>query len=87
MFEEQNYQADIQINGYTIICEIYNDVEIERILSVIGEADKNRETFRKSVDLFAVRQFFKEIPDTIPIIFNDRLKAIINEVLNKNYLW
>lgn len=38
-------------------------------------------SFRKTSDLFAIRQFFKEIPGAADIIFNSSLNKIIAEIL------
>lgn len=38
-------------------------------------------SFRKTSDLFAIRQFFKEIPGAADIIFNSNLNKIIAEIL------
>lgn len=76
---------DIANNGFTIIENIYTSSEIEQIITKINQADRSKETFRKSNDLFAVRQFLKEIPETVGLIFNENLKLIITELFGKNY--
>jgi len=67
-------------NGFTTISGIYTTDEIEAILSAIDRVEKTNETFRKSADLFAVRQFLKEVPETVPLIFNERLKKLVFEL-------
>lgn len=76
---------EINNNGFTIINNILSSIEIENILSKINQADTSKETFRKSSDLFAVRQFLKEIPELVGILFNEKLKQIINELFGKDY--
>lgn len=76
---------EINNNGFTIIENVFSPLEIENILSKINQADTSKETFRKSSDLFAVRQFLKEIPESVEILFNERLKQIINELFDKDY--
>ena len=56
---------EILENGFSIINNIYSHPEIEQIKSIIHQADSSKDTFRKSNDLFAVRQFLKGIPETI----------------------
>ncbi|SDH68898.1 hypothetical protein SAMN05421846_101566 [Chryseobacterium taeanense] len=58
----QNHKDSIQEKGFTIINNIFSDEEIEKISEVIQNIDTSKETFRKSEDLFAIRQFLKEIP-------------------------
>ncbi|QKJ29595.1 phytanoyl-CoA dioxygenase family protein [Mucilaginibacter mali] len=65
--------------GFTIINNVYTAADVEQIINCINKADADKPTFRKSDDLFAIRQFLKEVPGVFPLIFNDRLKAIINE--------
>ncbi|MEG0916201.1 MAG: hypothetical protein RSF68_04220 [Myroides sp.] len=73
------------IKGYSIVNGIYNDSVIDRILNSISNADQTNTTFRKSADLFAIRQVVKEIPEILPIIFNDNLQNLISSVLGNDY--
>lgn len=81
----QNHKNLIQANGFTVINNIFSDKEIERISEVIQNIDTLKETFRKSEDLFAIRQFLKEVPDVKDLIFNKNLKTIIKEIFGDNY--
>ena len=71
-------------NGFAIIENIYSNEEITKLHSIIESTDASAETFRKSANLFAIRQFLKEIPETLPFIFNDKLIDIVN-ALGENY--
>lgn len=81
----QNHINLIQENGFTVINNIFSYEEIEKITEVIQDIDTSKETFRKSEDLFAIRQFLKEIPEVKDLIFNENLKTIINEIFGKSY--
>ncbi|WP_185681230.1 phytanoyl-CoA dioxygenase family protein [Chryseobacterium sp. 18068] len=81
----QNHKNLIQENGFTVINNIFSDKEIERISEVIQNIDTSKETFRKSEDLFAIRQFLKEIPDVKDLIFNENIKTIIKEIFGEKY--
>jgi ectoine hydroxylase-related dioxygenase (phytanoyl-CoA dioxygenase family) len=72
-------------NGFAIIDNIYSDKEIEQILSVIENVDKSKDTFRMSSDLFAIRQFLKEVPEAKDLIYNNNLKNIINQIFGADY--
>ncbi len=76
---------ELSNNGFTIIENVYSLSEVEQIISIINQADSSNDTFRKSADLFAVRQFLKEIPATVDVIFNENLKTIIQQVFGKDY--
>lgn len=71
--------------GYTIIEEIYSITEIEKINALISAKTISKDTFRKSEDLFAIRQFLKEFPSIRDVIFNQKLKSIIKNILGCDY--
>lgn len=79
------HRNTIAENGFTIISNVFSEDEIEKISEVIQNIDTSKETFRKSEDLFAIRQFLKEIPDVKDLIFNDNLKKIIKEIFGEKY--
>jgi ectoine hydroxylase-related dioxygenase (phytanoyl-CoA dioxygenase family) len=85
MTETERHKFEIDENGFTTIDKIYAEQEIEQILLAIERVDNNKETFRKSTDLFAIRQFLKEIPETTNLIFNDNLKKVIRQLFGENY--
>ena len=76
---------NITADGFTVAEDIFNTDEINTILHKIAEVGTNKPTFRKSEELFAIRQFLIEVPAVHPDIFNDRLKAIINDLFGFDY--
>jgi ectoine hydroxylase-related dioxygenase (phytanoyl-CoA dioxygenase family) len=78
-------EKEIKESGFSLIDNVFTDQEIQDIQAAINGADTTKETFKKSDDLFAIRQFLKEVPDTIELIFNKKLKAIIREIFDKDY--
>ena len=85
MTDSTKYTKELLVNGFSVIDSIYETEEIEMILHIIDHVDTNKDTFRKSAALFAIRQFLKEIPESIDIIFNYRLKTILKSLLGDNY--
>ncbi|SIQ24773.1 Phytanoyl-CoA dioxygenase (PhyH) [Chryseobacterium sp. RU37D] len=81
----QNHKNLIQEKGFTVINNIFSNEEIEKISSSIQNIDTSKETFRKSKDLFAIRQLLKEIPEVQDLVFNDKIKTIINEIFGERY--
>ena len=80
--------AEINSEGFTIINDIYSENEIGKLISLIENSTENKtknSTFRKSQALFAIRQFHKEIPETLPYIFNENLKGIVESNFGKGY--
>jgi ectoine hydroxylase-related dioxygenase (phytanoyl-CoA dioxygenase family) len=72
-------------SGFTILNGIYSKEEVTNILYLIDNTSSTNETFRRSKDLFAIRQFLKEIPDLKFLLFNDKLKAAIHNLLGANF--
>lgn len=81
----QNYKKVIVENGFTIINNMFSDEEVQNISEAIENIGTSKETFRKSEDLFAIRQFLKEVPEVQHLIFNDNLKAVISELFGEKY--
>jgi hypothetical protein len=69
--------------GFTVINNVFSDEEVEKITHLIQNIDTSKENFRKSEDLFAIRQFLKEIPEIREAIFNENIKAIIKNVFGR----
>jgi ectoine hydroxylase-related dioxygenase (phytanoyl-CoA dioxygenase family) len=85
MQDFHHHRERIFKDGYTILPDIFSSEEINRILSAIQAVDTSNPTFRKSSDLFAIRQFLKEVPETIPLIFNEHLNEAIHRIFGKDY--
>jgi ectoine hydroxylase-related dioxygenase (phytanoyl-CoA dioxygenase family) len=78
----------INTDGFTIINNVYSEEEIQNIISLIEDktqSNPENATFRKSQDLFAIRQFHNEIPETLPFIFHQKLQDIIETAFGKGY--
>jgi ectoine hydroxylase-related dioxygenase (phytanoyl-CoA dioxygenase family) len=71
--------------GYAVIPNIFSVTETANIKQVIEQSDKSNETFRKSADLFAIRQFLKELPDAVSHILNASLINTIREIFGQDY--
>jgi ectoine hydroxylase-related dioxygenase (phytanoyl-CoA dioxygenase family) len=76
---------DFNSKGYIIINDVYNDHEVESIIDMIAGAPTNNETFRKTKDLFAIRQFIKEVPEVSEWIFNRKIKDLIVDLFGEDF--
>jgi ectoine hydroxylase-related dioxygenase (phytanoyl-CoA dioxygenase family) len=85
MMDTEKYKEEILQKGFTTIDTVYSTEEIDKIITVINLADKSKETFRISTELFAIRQFFKEIPSVTELVFNEKLKAILKQVFGNGF--
>ncbi len=85
MTDLNTHQSEIEQLGFTTINGIYSDQEVEAIIETINRVETSRDTFRKSKDLFAIRQFLNEIPEVKSIIFNEKLNEIVKHLFGQNY--
>ncbi|MFU1857367.1 phytanoyl-CoA dioxygenase family protein [Sphingobacterium sp. NGMCC 1.201703] len=75
----------IKKDGFTIIKDVFSNNEIRELARLIEQTDQSRDTFRRSSELFAIRQVIKEIPNLNSIIFNDNLRDIISQLFGSDY--
>ncbi len=80
-----NHKARLDENGFSIIENIYSDKEIAAIIEAIEETDTTKPTFRKTADLFAIRQFLKEVPLAQELVLNRNFKSLIYSMFGSNY--
>jgi ectoine hydroxylase-related dioxygenase (phytanoyl-CoA dioxygenase family) len=79
------HRVELAENGFTTVENIYSEQEVQQILTAIDRTDQSKETYRKSDDLFAIRQFLKEIPESVELIFNDNLRDLIDKLFGENF--
>lgn len=77
-------KLELEETGFSVVNDIYTTKEVEQMLAVVAAANSDKVTFRKSEDLFAIRQFLKEVPEIESLVFNDKLKELLAEVFNKD---
>lgn len=80
-----NIKETISKEGFAIIENVFTQEEIDHLLLTISHADTSKPTFRKTAELFAIRQFFKEIPSCFDIVFNKRIRDLISNTFGDNY--
>lgn len=85
MIDSSEHLNELHYQGFTITDPIYSEQETEQLIALIESADAANETFRKSTDIFAIRQLLKEIPETIPLIFNSRFREILQTLAGDDY--
>lgn len=79
------HNKNLIIDGFTVIKNVYTTTEVAELINAINSVETSNLTFRKTTDLFAIRQFLKEITEINPIIFTDKLISIINELFGDDY--
>src|SRR6218665_3209883 len=85
MYNLETSKQELLENGFSVVNDIYSFIEIQHILNAIGSVDTSKETFRKTADLFAIRQFFKEVPNVFNLVFTPKLKELIRQILVDNF--
>ena len=75
----------ISTEGFAVINDVFTEEEIDLLLQTISLIDTSAETFRKTNELFAIRQFLKEMPGCVELIFNQQLIKIISTIFGKDY--
>ncbi|MES2617942.1 MAG: phytanoyl-CoA dioxygenase family protein [Bacteroidota bacterium] len=85
MTSYSQHSQSLSSQGFTTIPAIYSSAEVEQILDLIQQADTTKDTFRKSSDLFAIRQFLKEVPGVFELLMNQKLKAVISEIMGHDF--
>lgn len=80
-FTKHKYK--IADDGFTIINNVYSEDEVTKLIYAIEATEHKGATFRKSAGLFAIRQFIKEVPATLPLILND--KIVITSIFGIDY--
>jgi hypothetical protein len=79
------YKEEIRDNGFAVIPDLFDENAVAEMISCIEQADTSNATFRKTGDLFAIRQFVKEIPGIKPLIFTDKFRQCIIGLLGSDY--
>ncbi len=71
--------------GYTVLPPVYNSEAIARIAAIIGAAEQDNASFRRTADLFAIRRVLKEIPALYGAVFTPVLRAWMDTLFGKDY--
>ena len=79
------YKEEIAERGFTIIPDFYGPEAIEAMTVSIETADSSSEAFRKTSDLFAIRQVLKTIPGLQALVFNERLNQLVRTLFGNGF--
>jgi len=81
----ENHKSHIEEYGFAVINHVFSQKELEDINLVLRNIDTSKENFRKSKDLFAIRQFLKEVPEIKNLVFNENIRKVIKEIFGERY--
>ncbi len=79
------HKSNIDLNGFVIIDTVFTHDEVTNIISVINEAVCSNLTDKTPTGLFAIRRFFKEIPEATSLILNEKLLSIIESLFGNRH--
>lgn len=71
--------------GFDFIPPLYSEDEILEIVNTIEVNTKDKANFRRTNNVFAIRRFLLEVPEILPLVFTQKLKSILTELLGENY--
>jgi ectoine hydroxylase-related dioxygenase (phytanoyl-CoA dioxygenase family) len=80
-----SYKSDVMDNGFTVIHDVFSFDEVNAIIREIERMDSSNPTFRKTDDLFAIRQFLKEVPNVQPLVLTNKLMQITSGIFGNEY--
>jgi ectoine hydroxylase-related dioxygenase (phytanoyl-CoA dioxygenase family) len=78
-------QLQLQEEGFTVLPDIFSHHEVDTLIDCIGKTVSSGPLFRKTNDLFAIRQFLKELPQTTDLIFSNAFKRIVREYAGEDH--
>ena len=78
-------KAQIETDGFTTISNVFSEEHVQQLCEAIGDANGLNENFRRSADLFAIRQFLKEVPGINNLIFTNAFKELIVQLCGEDY--
>jgi ectoine hydroxylase-related dioxygenase (phytanoyl-CoA dioxygenase family) len=75
----------IATKGYAVVPGIFQAAEIEELNLLLQSLPGEGAAYRKTADLFAIRQFFMEVPEAVPLVFNTTLRQLVRDVCGPDY--
>jgi ectoine hydroxylase-related dioxygenase (phytanoyl-CoA dioxygenase family) len=86
MTDLSEHKKEYADKGFTVINSVFTQEEVDKLIYIIEQGDSTNLTFRRSKDLFAIRQFLKEIPEAIALIFNQHIRNIVRQLFGDDYV-
>lgn len=73
--------AVLHQHGFAVVEAVYTPAEIQAMLAVLDGAGQGSGNFRRTTDLFAIRNLLAELPALRPLIWNERFTRLLHELL------
>ncbi len=78
-------KIDLEKKGYSVLKGLYSETEICQILDCISNVQKDKDSFQKTKDLFAIRQLNNVIPKLNKVLFNPELTTLLSNFFDSEY--
>lgn len=78
-------QSAVAQRGFAVVNNVFTPQEISALITHVNKATSSRPNFRYGGGLFAIRQFFKEIPGVKELVFTKGLNRLITDVFGNGY--
>lgn len=78
-------ELDFKSQGYSIIRDIYSNDEISSIIESIQNHKTDNKNTIDTNSLYAIRQLINYKPEIKNIVFNNRLKIVLNKLFSSDY--
>lgn len=75
----------LQIDGFAVVDDVYTSKEVNDIINAVNQLEDSSPLYRRSKDLFAIRQFLKQAPETLGLIFSPKLTNLLAQICGKGY--
>ncbi|NVO31140.1 phytanoyl-CoA dioxygenase family protein [Hymenobacter lapidiphilus] len=72
--------TQLRTDGYATLPDIFSPAEIAALLRTIQSADAAAPNFRRSQDVFAIRNLLGELPQLWPQLLTPRLRAVLTDL-------
>ena len=72
-------QSQLREEGFTVLPDIFYHDEVDALIDCIAKATSSGPQFRKTNDLFAIRQFLMALPQAADLTFTNSFKEIVRE--------
>jgi ectoine hydroxylase-related dioxygenase (phytanoyl-CoA dioxygenase family) len=73
--------AEFQRDGFAVAEHVYTQAEIQALLTVLAQAGSGSGNFRRTAEVFAIRNLLLELPALRPLIWNKRFRQLLAELL------
>jgi len=81
-----DHQNNLQHRGFSVVNNIFSEDELKGMLTLLADLiATDNPLFRRTADLFAIRQFLKVQPQMKRLVFNSKIANLISSLFGDEY--